>query len=67
MIGVGSGVVREELEGICDDNITTELDIELIEGDTANKGSLHHITAVNRGAFSCNSREVQKRRICSSE
>ena len=42
--------------------ITSELDIELTEGDTASKGSqsLPRITAVNRGALSCDSREVQK-------
>ena len=55
-------MVREELDGISDNAITTELDIELTEGDTASNGSqsLPHITAVNRGALSCDSREVQK-------
>ena len=61
MIVVGCGVVREELEGISDDIFTTELDIELTEGDTASKGSqsLPRLTAVNRGVLSCGSREVQ--------
>ena len=38
-------MVREEHEGISVDVITTELDIELPEGDTASKGSqsLPHI------------------------
>ena len=57
---VGYGVVREELEGTSDDVITTELDIELTEGDTASKGSqsLPRIAAVNnRGALSCDFRE----------
>ena len=55
-------MVREELEGISDDVITTELDIELTQGDTVSKGSqsLPRITAVDTGALSCDSREVQK-------
>ena len=55
-------MVREELEGISDDVITTELDIELTERDTASKGSqlLPRITAVNRGALPRDSREEQK-------
>ena len=62
-------MVREEHEGISVDVITTELDIELPEGDTASKGSqsLPHITAVNRGALSCDSREVHKPRLRSSD
>ena len=69
MIVVGCGVVREELQGISDDVITTEQDIELTEEDIASKGSqlLGHITAVNRGALSCDSREVQKHRVRSSD
>ena len=69
MIVVGCGVVREEHEGISDDVITTELDIELTEGDTASKGSqsLPRITAVNRGALSRDFREVQMRRMCPSD
>ena len=53
------GVVREELDGISDNQAGH---IELTEGDTASKGlqSLPDITAVNRGALSCDSREVQK-------
>ena len=68
MIVVGCGAVREKLEAISDDVITTELDIELTEGDTASKGSqsLPHITAVDTGALSCDSREVQKRSMCST-
>ena len=60
---VGCGAAREELEGISDDVYTTELDMELTEGDTASKGSqsLPRTTAVNRGALSCDSRVVQKR------
>ena len=56
---------REELEGISDDVITTKLDIELTEGDTASQGSqsLPCTTAVNRGALSCGSREVHKPQI----
>ena len=55
-------MVREEHEGISDNVITTELDIELTEGVTASKGSqsLPRIMAVNRSALSCDSREVQK-------
>ena len=55
-------MVREELEGISDDIISTELDIQLTEEDTASKGSqsLPHIMSLNRGAPSCGSREVQK-------
>ena len=69
VIVVGCGVVREELEVISDDVIITEQDIELTEGDTASKGSqsLPRITAVNRGALSCDSREVQKHRMSSSD
>ena len=39
--------------------ITTKLNIELTEGDTASKGSqyLPRIMAVNRGALSCVSRD----------
>ena len=57
VIVVGCGVVREEPEGISDDVITTKQGIELTEGDTASKGSqsLPRITAVNRGALSCDS------------
>ena len=60
---MGCGVVREGLEGISDDIITTELDIELTEGDTASKGSqsLPRIMAVNRGALSCDFRKAQCR------
>ena len=56
-------MVRKELEVIYDDVITTELDLKANEGDTASKGSqsLPRIMAVNRGALSCDSREVQKR------
>ena len=52
-------------EGISDDVITSELDIEL-KGDTASKGSqsLPHIMAENRGGLSSDSREVQKHRKC---
>ena len=59
----------EELEGKSDDVITTELDIELTERDTASKvsQSLTRITAVTRGAFSCDSREVHKCCMCSSD
>ena len=39
MIVVGCGVVREELEGIPVDVITTKQDIELTEEGTASKGS----------------------------
>ena len=54
-------MVREELEGISDDIITTELGIQLTEGDTASKGShsLPHVIAVNRGALSRGSREYK--------
>ena len=62
-------MVTEELEGISDDAITTELDTELTEGDTASKGSQSwpRITAVNRDALSCDSREVHKPRMSSSD
>ncbi len=57
MIVVSCGVVRTELESISNDIITTELDIELTEGDIASKGSQSSpcIMAVNRGALSCHS------------
>ena len=60
---------REELEGISGDVITTELYIELTEGDTVSKGSQSFpcITAVTRGTLSCNSREEQMRRMHSSD
>ena len=59
---MGCGVVREELEGLSDDVITTEWDIELTERDAASNRSqpLPHIMAVKRGALSCDSREVHK-------
>ena len=38
VVVVGCGMVREELEGVSDDVISTELDIELTEGVTASKG-----------------------------
>ena len=51
---IGCGVIRKKLEGISDNVIITELDIELTEGDTASKGSqsLPRLMAVNRGALS---------------
>ena len=57
MIVVSCGEVREILEIISDDVITTVLDIELTEEDTASKGS-HFLAckmAVGRGALSCDS------------
>ena len=59
----------EVLEITSDDVTTTALDIELTEGDTASiKGSqfLAYIMAVNRGALSFYSRELQKCRRHSS-
>ena len=69
MIVVSCGLVREELVGISDVVITTELDIELTVGDSASKESqsLPRLKALNRGAFSNNSREVQNRRMRSSD
>ena len=69
MIVVGRGVVREELEGISGDIITTELEIKLTEGVTGSKGSqsFAHLVAVNRGALSCDSSEAQKFQMRSSD
>ena len=64
MIIVSCVVVREVLEIISDDVITTVLDNRITEGDTASKGSqfLACITTVSRGALSCDSEQKCRRR-----